>query len=142
MCGMFVMTALLAYCGTEDPSVLDYAIHYSLAYSEPLYILTVVREEQMEPDNMDESIREYMEAAQKKAASQGVTVHTIIETGNKPGEKIIEIAQSFKCDTIIMGRSNRSALDRLILGSVSNYVVKNAECHVILVNALDDKQQS
>lgn len=81
-----------------------------------------------------------MESAQKKAASQGVIVHSIIETGNKPGEKILEIAHSFKCDTIIMGRSNRSAFDRLILGSVSNHVVKNADCHVILVNSVDDRQ--
>lgn len=130
------MTTLFAYCGTENSNVLDYAIRHALAYSESLYILTVVKEEQMDPENIDESIREYMEAAQKKAASQGVTVHTIIETGNKPGEKIIEIAQRFKCDTIILGRTDRSALDRILLGSVSNYVVKNAECHVILVNSV------
>lgn len=130
------MTTLFAYCGTENSNVLDYVIRHALAYSESLYILTVVKEEQMDPENIDESIREYMEAAQKKAASQGVTVHTIIETGNKPGEKIIEIAQRFKCDTIILGRTDRSALDRILLGSVSNYVVKNAECHVILVNSV------
>ena len=128
------MSILFAYCGKESDKVLDFAIHHSILYSEPLYIATVVKEEQMDPDNMDESIRQYMEAAQKRAASQGATVHSIIEVSYKPGEAIIEIAQRFKCDTIIVGRSNRSALDRLILGSVSNYVVKNAECHVILVN--------
>lgn len=128
------MTILFAYCGKESDEVLDFAIHHSILYSEPLYIATVVKEEQMDPDNLDDSIRQYMEAAQKRAASEGAIVHLIIETSTKPGEALIEIAHKFKCGTIIVGRSNRSALDRLILGSVSNYVVKNADCHVILVN--------
>ena len=90
------MSILFAYCGKESDKVLDFAIHHSILYSEPLYIATVVKEEQMDPDNMDESIRQYMEAAQKRAASQGATVHSIIEVGYKPGEAIIEIAQRFK----------------------------------------------
>ncbi len=128
------MTILLAYDGKpSSEKALDYAIRHSMNYSEPLYILTVVSKDQMDPDDPDETVREYMESAQREAASQGATVHTIIQVG-KPDETVIEVADLYKCDTIIVGRSNRSSLDRLFLGSVSNHVVKNADCTVIVVS--------
>ena len=128
------MSILLAYDGSPNTEkALDYAIRHSVNYSEPLYILTVVSKDQMDPEDPDESVREYMEAAQRKAASEGATVHTIIEVG-RPGETVVEVSELYKCDTIIVGRSNRSSLDRLFLGSVSNYVVKNSDLTVIVVS--------
>lgn len=61
-------------------------------------------------------------------------VHSLIEVG-RPDETVIDVANRFYCETIIVGRSNRSSLDRLFLGSVSDHVIKNAECTVILVSA-------
>ena len=128
------MTILLAYDGSPDSAkALDYSIKHAVSYSVPLYILTVVTKEQMDPEDPDTSVRDYMEAAQRKAAGMGAVVHTIIEIG-RPGETVLEVAGLYKCDTIIVGRSNRSSLDRLFLGSVSNYVVKNADCTVIVVS--------
>ena len=112
---------------------MNYAIRHAVNYSEPLYIATIVSKDQMDPEDPDESVREYMEAAQRKAALEGATVHTIIEVG-KADEMVINVADLYKCDTIIVGRSGRSSLDRLFLGSVSNYVVKNADCTVIVVS--------
>ena len=51
---------------------------------------------------------------------------------------VLDVAERFNCETIIVGRSDRSSLDRLFLGSVSDYVIKNAECTVILVSDEDD----
>lgn len=128
------MTTMLAYDGTPSSErALEYAIKHAYNFNEALYILTVVTKEQMDPEDPDPAVREYMENAQKKAFSAGVQVHSIIETG-KPDETVIDIAKRFFCDTIIVGRSNRSSLDRFILGSVSDHVVKNAECTVILVS--------
>lgn len=128
------MTALLAYDGRPtSEKALDYAIEYSVRFEDPLYILTVVREEQMDPEGPDEAVREYMQAAQKKAANAGATVHSIIETG-RADEMVLDVADRYDCNTIIVGRSNRSSLDRFFLGSVSDYVAKNAGCTVILVS--------
>ncbi|MBQ8180127.1 MAG: universal stress protein [Candidatus Methanomethylophilaceae archaeon] len=132
------MTILIAYDGRESTErALDYAIRHSVNYNEPLYILTVVTKDQMDPESPDPAVREYMEAARDRAAAEGAVVHTIIETG-KPDETVLETASRFKCDTIIVGRSDKSALDRFILGSVSNYIVKNATCTVILVSDQDE----
>lgn len=133
------MSALLAYDGRPtSEKALEFAIEYSIRFEDPLYILTVVREEQMDPEAPDDSVAEYMLAAQRKAASSGATVHTIIETG-KADETVIDVADRYDCDTIIVGRSNRSSLDRFLLGSVSGHVVKHAKCTVILVSEDCDK---
>ena len=133
------MSALLAYDGRPtSEKALEFAIEYSIRFEDPLYILTVVREEQMDPEAPDDSAAEYMQAAQRKAASSGATVHTIIETG-KADETVIDVADRYDCDTIIVGRSNRSSLDRFLLGSVSGHVVKHAKCTVILVSEDCDK---
>ena len=132
------MTILLAYDGRQScERALDYAIRHAVNFNEPLYILTVVSKDRMDPEDPDPTVREYMEAAQRKASSEGATVHTIIETG-KPDETVIDVADRFSCDTIVVGRSDRSSLDRLFLGSVSDYVIKNAQCTVILVS--DEEQ--
>lgn len=134
------MTILVAYDGrTNTEKALDYAIRHSVNYNEPLYILTVVSKEQMDPENPDSSVQEYMEAAQKKAASEGSTVHTIIETGKQPEDVILETSSRYQCDTIVVGRSNKTPLDRFILGSVSNQIVKNAHCTVIVVSDPNDQ---
>ncbi len=128
------MTILLAYDGRSScERALDYAIKHAVNFNEPLYVLTVITREQMDPEDPDLAVREYMEAAQKKASSEGAIVHSIIETG-KPDETVLDVAKRFACDTIIVGRSDRSSLDRLFLGSVSDFIVKNAECTVILVS--------
>ncbi len=128
------MTALLAYDGRPtSEKALEYAIEYSIRYEDPLYILTVVKEEQMDPEVPDERVTEYMQNAQRKAAAAGATVHTIIETG-RPDETVIDVADRYDCDTVIVGRSNRSSLDRFLLGSVSDHVAKHARCTVILVS--------
>ena len=114
------MTTLLAYDGRRScQRALDYAVRYAVNFNEPLYIVTVVSKDQMDPEDPDPTVREYMEAAQKKASSEGAIVHSIIETG-KPDEMVLDVADRFNCDTIIVGRSDRSSLDRLFLGSVSD----------------------
>ena len=135
------MTILLAYDGEPDTeSALNYATKISIATNEPMYILTVVSRDQMDPENLDTSVQEFMEAASQKAVSEGADVHAIIEVG-KPDDTILEVADRFQCDAIVVGRPNRSRFDRLVLGSVSQNIVQNATCPVIIVPTASDEDQ-
>ena len=74
-----------------------------------------------------------MQEAQKKAMISGATdVHTIIEVG-KPEDVILEVADSFQCDAVVVGRPDRSRFDRMVMGSVSQDLVENSKCPVIIV---------
>jgi nucleotide-binding universal stress UspA family protein len=51
----------------------------------------------------------------------------------RPGEEIVNVAESEDVDGIVMGRRGRGRIGELFLGSVSHYVVHHAECPVTLV---------
>ncbi|NLI12259.1 universal stress protein [Pelotomaculum propionicicum] len=49
------------------------------------------------------------------------------------GESIVNYANDNALDLIVMGSYGRSAISRLLMGSVSNYVVRHARCPVMVV---------
>ena len=77
---------------------------------------------------------------QQKAMQGGsCDVHTIIEVG-KPDDVILEVAERFQCDAIVVGRPDRSRLDRMVMGSVSQKLVENSDCPVVIVPTPDEEE--
>lgn len=128
------MTILIAYDGKQHTeAALSYATKLSVGLNEPLYILTVVSKDQMDPEDLDTSVQAYMQAAQERAMLNGATdVHIIIEVG-KPDDTILEVTDRFQCDAVVVGRPDRSRFDRMVMGSVSQNLVENSACPVIIV---------
>jgi len=65
-----------------------------------------------------------LEGAQKYGADKGITVIPHFKQGD-PGTEIISLSEQEKCDLIVVASHGKSGFDRLILGSVSSFVVKN-----------------
>jgi nucleotide-binding universal stress UspA family protein len=65
-------------------------------------------------------------------AERGVTVETEIIEGS-PSREIIRAAEANDCDLIVMGTHGRGGLDRLLLGSVAEKVVRSAPIPVMTV---------
>ena len=59
---------------------------------------------------------------------------TMILSG-APGPALCEFAVSLPADVIVMGTRGRGGLRRAVLGSVSDYVVRNAPCPVVTTGA-------
>lgn len=124
------MTMLIAYDGRMNTEkALDYAIRNSVVYGERLIVLTVITKNAI--SEIDKA-HENAEKAISKARSEGADVQSIVESG-QPDKVILETAARFDCNTIIVGRSSKTAFDRVIMGSVSNFIVANAKCTVIVV---------
>lgn len=133
------MSILIAYDGKNDTvPALEYATKMAVAMEEPLYILTVASKDQMESEYQAGLIQEYMEAAQMRCAEAGADVHTIIETG-KPEDVVPEVVENFQVDAVVVGRPDRSRLDRMVMGSVSQKLVEDAKCAVVLVPTPDEE---
>jgi nucleotide-binding universal stress UspA family protein len=62
---------------------------------------------------------------------EGQVEHLLVE--GEPARQILSIAASRGCDLIVMGTHGRSGLERLLLGSVSEQVLRKARCPVIMV---------
>lgn len=64
--------------------------------------------------------------------AQGLKVSTEVEKGT-PKSVIVEISKDWHADLIVLGSHGRGALDRFLLGSVSEAVVRHAHCSVEVV---------
>ncbi len=74
-------------------------------------------------------------AALLKAA--GVAFESEV-AGGDPAHTIIDIAERYRCDLIVMGARGTSALRSALLGSVSNEVLHAASVPVMIVKADED----
>ena len=126
------MKALLAYDGKHQ-KVLDYAIDHALAYKCSLFIISTLTAKNIEEiDAGLPKLKGSLEAARQRALDKGVDVHIMTGAGN-PATEIVAAAERIEADTIILGHRDKTALDRVVLGSISENVLHNARCTVIFV---------
>ena len=57
----------------------------------------------------------------------------------RPGKVIVEAAADRGADLIVMGTHGRSGFDRLIMGSVTERVLRSAPCPVVVVRHPDNE---
>ena len=55
--------------------------------------------------------------------------------GNEPAEDLIEVADEIGADFIVIGLRRRTAVGKLILGSIAQRVLLDASCPVLAVKA-------
>jgi nucleotide-binding universal stress UspA family protein len=70
-------------------------------------------------------------AARAAIGDSGVVVKTEVLLGH-PGREIVAYAKAHKADLLVLGRRGVSHVSELILGSVSEYVVRYATCPVTI----------
>ncbi len=57
--------------------------------------------------------------------------HTLLE--GDPASEIVQYAAESKVDVIVMGTHGRSGVERLLMGSVAERVLRDAHCSVLVV---------
>ncbi|RJQ39026.1 MAG: universal stress protein [Nitrospiraceae bacterium] len=78
----------------------------------------------------EDNIRKVKDPAEK----EGIKTIGLVYSG-RPYEAIIEAAKEKKADLIVVGSHGRTALARLLMGSVTERVIGTAECAVLVVKA-------
>lgn len=76
---------------------------------------------------------ELLESAAETAADEGCEIETVLKTG-KPSRELVDYAVDEAFDQIVIGSHGRHGVDRVMLGSVSETVVRRAPMTVIVVH--------
>jgi len=129
------MPVLVAYDGKEHTKkALEYAANHAVKYGTRLYIFSaIISKDKLDSEVETEEVEKYLEEAKGIAVGLGADADTVMGSGT-PWKGILDAAERFGCDTIVVGRAvNKSTFDRAFLGSVSDAVVRNAKCVVIVV---------
>ena len=76
--------------------------------------------------------KELAERAVQHLRSAGFHVHAVIEEGD-PKSAILEKAAHWTADVVFMGSHGRKGIDRFLIGSASEAVLRHAHCSVEIV---------
>jgi len=88
------------------------------------------------PELEEESVRarELVEQAAKRLEQAGFEVDGVVTKGDIR-ETILDLAEEWKADLIVMGSHGYGPIRRVLLGSVAEFVARHAECSVEIVRA-------
>ena len=90
-----------------------------------------------QPQRMDQRRAAREDAAQAlvvRARRAGVRTSFLVWEGD-PGPSIVEAAAAENVDLVVIGTRGRNRIERAVLGSVSDHVVRHAACPVLVVRA-------
>jgi len=79
-----------------------------------------------------ESGKEHLQEFVKNHARDGAQLELVVHQGMAP-DSILSFAHAKKADVIVMGTHGRRGYDRLMLGSVTDRVMRRASCPVLAV---------
>jgi len=82
----------------------------------------------------------WVERAEKRLEEAGLKARTMVPQGD-PRHVLVDVARKQKADLIVIGAQGRSAVNRLLLGSVATHVVSHAPCTVVVVKREESKSR-
>lgn len=116
---------LLAYDGSPRAStVMHSAAEFCSALNLPLAVLTVTNREKGGEEKILEEARHYLNSYGLKPTLLSVTGH--------PNQRIIDCIKEHGHDLLFIGAYGHSRIIEMVLGSTTEYVLRNAPCPVFL----------
>ncbi len=82
---------------------------------------------------LEDEGRKALNIIEKSAKREDIESEVFIKEGI-PSEEIINISKEKKVDLIVMGTAGRTGLDRFLLGSVAEKVIRTSSCPVMIVH--------
>jgi nucleotide-binding universal stress UspA family protein len=81
--------------------------------------------------------KEIVANAKKELTARGVKGERFVTEmlEGSPAERLAEYAESYGINLIIMGAHGRKGLDRLIIGSVTDKIIRGAKVPVVVVRS-------
>lgn len=118
----------------------DWAFALAERDSADLLVVSVIDPQELRQESQRtglrwDQVRDHRQAAAQELVARGrpsgLNVSFLVWTGD-PGESIVSAAEAEAADLIVVGTHGRGTIGRLILGSVSEHVVRNAPCPVLV----------
>jgi universal stress protein A len=139
--GVKVRRVLLATDLTNASEVAtDWAFALAEQHAADLLVVSVIDPRELRQDLPGsgprwDQIRDRRHAAAQELVTRGrpggLNVSVLVWTGD-PGQSIVSAAESEGADLIVVGTHGRGTIGRLLLGSVSEYLVRHAPCPVLV----------
>ena len=129
--------------GPSSKAATDAAIELARSLRGSLLVLSVVESGRPMPfgarvDQVRERRENGVRAVAARARSSGVASAFLVWQG-EPGPAVVAAAEAEGADFIVLGAPEAGRVSRLLLGSVSDFVLRTAPCPVVIVRPTDDE---
>lgn len=118
-------------CGASVVAV-NVVAHYPRSYFDGEALLDVSEAKRSE-ERWVESAKALLNAVVTKGKDAGVDISTQLVRSDLIGESIIQVASDQGCDVIVMATSGRKGLQRVLMGSETQYVITHSPIPVLVV---------
>ena len=84
---------------------------------------------------------QHLNSLEKSFQNSKLNIHSFVLDGI-PGEQVLKAIKMHKIDLAVLGSRGHSKISRLLLGSVSEWIVNEASCSVLIGRPLSHKHKS
>lgn len=84
------------------------------------------------PEELRQGVRQELAELIAPAVAAGIRADVSVEEG-RVSERVLHVAGDLPADLIVMGTHGRSGVQRLVLGSVAEKIIRQADCPVLAV---------
>ncbi len=111
----------------------DVAISIAKNFNGKLVVLHIIDEKLIYPyEVLEEEGKIILKKASKKAEEQDITVETVLIVGD-PTHDMSKIVEKTGADLVVLGTHGKAGLEKFLMGSVAENVIKTVKVPVLLV---------
>lgn len=126
---------LVTLDGSESAEqVLPFVRTLASRYESEVLLLSVPEELDAEP--LDIQIREYLQDMAALLNDTGISAQAMV-TGFDPSQTIVEVSEDEDVDLLVIATHGVGRMERLMVGSVADQIIRQAQCPVLLVPVHD-----
>jgi nucleotide-binding universal stress UspA family protein len=126
---------------TQAQAAFRWALDLAQKLGSELLVVSVVRlaepSTRVEVEAVVEEGEQHFAEEHRKLAllarERGVPCRSEIDVG-PPAEHVMNLAETAGADLIVVGRRGRNSFERLLMGSVSERILRHAHCPVLVVH--------
>lgn len=139
--GLFTRILVATDGSANNRPALEEALRIGRACGSPVHAVYVADTGTLETGPADMMVGEAWEILQREAEealgrvrdmAAGVRLETVILNG-KPAGEIVKYARETGIDLIVIGTQGKRGIERLLLGSVAENIIRSAPCKVLVV---------
>ena len=122
----------------DADTALRYARAFAHAFGSTLHVLHVrenpfLRPTAADPRDMSAAVLNSLQQLLTEEDRRVLRGRAVVETSDRPAEAIVEYARAAAIDFIVMGTHGRTGVNRALVGSVAERVVRTSTCPVLTV---------